>query len=91
MIKVDVDFATLAQLCTALATLLGVVGGILVSWSNRNKLAENTELTQRVHASTNGRLDSIVEAVQAAADAATAAAEAAKAHVPPKPPQEPHS
>lgn len=90
MIKIDVDMATVAQLLTALATLLGVLGGILVSYRNGRKLNENTALTQKVHESTNGRLDSLVGAVQTAAEAAKLAAEqaaavAARAQVPPSP------
>jgi len=38
MIKIDVDMATVAQLLTALATFLGVLGGILVSYRNGRKL-----------------------------------------------------
>lgn len=75
------DPAQWAQLCTALATLLGVVGTLLSSLKNSRKLDENTAITKETHAAaTSGKVDVTVVNVQEPVDSAAVAA--------PKPPKE---
>src|ERR1017187_1128146 len=70
------------------------ITGIIVSFGNRkhviqaqeqisqtkNQLVENTAITREVHSATNGKMDSLVDAVNVAAAAAKAAAEIAEKH-----------
>jgi hypothetical protein len=49
----------MAQIITSVATLLGVVGGILVSLRNQKKI-------EAVHTSTNGKMEELIEVVKKA-------------------------
>jgi hypothetical protein len=51
--------AETAQIITSLATLTGVVGGLIVSLRNSRKIEE-------VHKSTNGKMDELVQVVKKA-------------------------
>jgi len=54
-----VSAGEIAQLMTSAATLLGVIGGIVVSLRNSRKLED-------VHQSTDGKMDALITEVRAA-------------------------
>jgi Na+-transporting NADH:ubiquinone oxidoreductase subunit NqrC len=65
---------------TSMATLLAAAATFLKSKLNGQKLDDNTNMTKEIHIATNGRLQTLVDAMIQAATNAKTAEQAAKAH-----------
>lgn len=64
-----------AQLIAAITTLIVAITNYLKSRTNGQKLDENTAITKEVHSATNGKLQTLVDAVTIIAQAHQAVAQ----------------
>lgn len=73
----------LAQLVTSIATLLGVIGTLVLGWRNTNKIAAVDVKVEQVHLATNSLQDKLVASTAKASHAEGVADEKARADAAP--------